>query len=277
VAAEFSMNLAIEQARTTGVGFVATRRSNHFGIAGYYAAMALEHGMIGLCGTNTGPIVAPTFGRTPMLGTNPLAIAAPTSMPPDFLLDMATSAVSGGKLQVAIRAGKPVPHGWGIDATGADSADPGAILAHGALLPLGSFEPLSSYKGFGLAMVVEILAGVLGGGVFGPDVIALTKPQRAGHANVSHVFGAIDIGRFLPLQDFRARMDAWLDAIRSAPRAPGADRIYVPGEKEWELEARHHATGVPLMPPVVEALQAMAARLRVSMPSPVAATGERDA
>lgn len=269
VASEFSMGVAIAKARDAGIGFVSTFQSNHFGIAGYYAEMALEHGMIGVCGTNSGPIVAPTFGKTKMLGTNPIAVAAPIGAQESFLLDMATSAVSGGKLQVAIRAEHEVPIGWGIDAEGRDTADPAKILGGGALLPLGSASELSSHKGYGLAMVVEILAAVLGGGVFGPDVVALTQSQHLGQANVSHLFAAIDISRFIPVEHFRDRMDGWLQVLKASDKAPGQDRIYVPGEKEWDLQRRYGVDGVPLTTPVIDALRDVAERLGLVFPDPL--------
>jgi L-2-hydroxycarboxylate dehydrogenase (NAD+) len=269
VASKFSMQLAISKARQTGMGWVTVRNSNHYGIAGYYAAMALEHNLVGFCATNSGPVVAPLGGRTKQLGTNPIAVAAPADQEEAFLLDMATSAVAGGKLQIAAWEDKPVPRGWGLDADGHDTTDPNAVLAPGgAMLPLGSFLELAGYKGYGLAMAIEILTGVLGGGQrFGPDVmnLSLAIPDRP--CGVSHFFAALDIGRFIPLSEFKARMDHLIRVIRDSPRAPGFERIFIAGEKEKLAERDHRANGVPLHPSVVESLRDVAQRLGVDFPN----------
>ncbi len=269
VASDFAMRLAIRKASETGMGWVSVIHSNHFGIAGYWAGMALEYRMIGFAGTNAGPAVAPTHGRTRMLGTNPLAVAAPTRSERPFLLDMATSAVAAGKPQIASWEGHPVPAGWGIDGAGAVTTDPDAMLAGGALLPLGSFPELSSHKGYGLAMVVQILSAVLGGGPYDHDVRNLTLGTAARPTGVSHFFCALDVGRFGDPDAFAERLDGLIGALHAAPCQADQGRIYVAGEKEWEKEAEYRTIGVPLHESVVDRLRAVAGRLGLPEPEPI--------
>ncbi|HTX88138.1 MAG TPA: Ldh family oxidoreductase, partial [Bacteroidales bacterium] len=163
-----AMRMCIEKAKKAGIGAITIRNSNHFGIAGYYSLMALEEGMIGLSMTNSQPLVAPTYGRTAILGTNPIALAAPSGKERPFLLDMATSAVAYGKIQVYEKKKEHIPIGWGIDEEGQVTNDPSKIRpgGHGALLPLGGMEITAGYKGYGLAVMVEILCSALSGGNF---------------------------------------------------------------------------------------------------------------
>ncbi|MGH2366365.1 MAG: Ldh family oxidoreductase [Chloroflexota bacterium] len=270
VASTFAMQLAVQKARESGMGWVNVRNSNHYGIAGYYAGMALEHDMIGLCSTNAGPSVAPMGGKQRMLGTNPIAIAAPAGEEEAFLLDMATSAVAAGKFQIAMWEGKPIPAGWGLDAEGNVNTDPKAVLpGGGAQLPLGSFMELAGYKGYGLATAVDILCGVLGGDVFGTQVrnVSVTRPDTK--AGTSHFFAALDVARFSSVDDFKARMDRLIRSLRDSARAPGVDRIYIAGEKEKIAERKHRQSGIPLHPSVVKSLSDMAARLELPFPAPV--------
>lgn len=160
---EFAMTAAIDRARAQGAGWVVVRNSNHFGIAGYYARLAAEQGLVGISGTNAGPRVAPAGADRPFLGTNPFAVAVPTDEPPMLVVDMATSAVATGKLEIASREGQPIPEGWGVDRAGETTTDPAALADGGWLLPLGSFPQLSSHKGFALDLVVEVFSGLLGG------------------------------------------------------------------------------------------------------------------
>ena len=270
VASDFAMRLAIQKARDTGMGWVSVTHSNHFGIAGYWAGMALEHRMIGFAGTNAGPGVAPTYGRTRMLGTNPLAVAAPTRSERPFLLDMATSSVAAGKPQIASWEGRSVPGGWGIDADGAVTTDPDVMLRSGALLPLGSFPELSSHKGYGLAVMVQILSAVLGGGPYDHDVRNLTLGTAARPTGVSHFFGALDVARFGDPEDFVSRLDGLICALHGAPRQGGQERIYVAGEKEWEKEEAYRAQGIPVHEAILERLRVLADRLHIAAPEPIA-------
>jgi len=170
VVAPFAMKVAIEKAETYGSGWVAIKNSNHFGIAGYHALMAVEKDMIGFAMTNASPLVAPTFANERMLGTNPMCYAFPAGKYPPVVVDMATSAAANGKLEIAQRSGKPVPEGWIQDANGNYTTDPHALKTGGSLLPLGSDREHGSHKGFGLSATVDILSGVLSGANYGPWV-----------------------------------------------------------------------------------------------------------
>src|SRR5437016_6095495 len=182
------MDLAIKKARDTAVGVVAVRNSNHYGIAGYYSLMALEHNLVGVSTTNAGPLVVPTFGRTAILGTNPISLAAPAMNEKAFVLDMATSTVPRGKVEVYNRLGKPMPHGWAVDETGRSSTDPKRVLdalanrLGGGLLPLGGEgEELGGHKGYGVALMVEVRGGVLSAAATGPQVSADDTGPNVGH------------------------------------------------------------------------------------------------
>jgi len=263
------MQMAIEKARKHGLGAVAVRNSTHFGIAGFYSLMAAEAGMIGLTVTDARPSIAPTFGTEPMLGTNPVAFAAPTDLPYPFCLDMATSICQRGKVEVAERAGKPVPEGWVIDPQGQPLTDATDILgrlgeARAALLPLGGAgEEFAGYKGYGLAVMVEILSAALSGGAylkdlsgFGPD--GAPRPYMLGH-----FFLAIDVAHFLPLDEFRRVAGAMLRTLQASRKAPGTDRIYVAGEKEFEIEQRRRVEGIPVNANLKTELQLMRDALQI--------------
>jgi len=214
------MDLAIRKARDTAVGVVAVRNSNHYGIAGYYSLMALEHDLIGVSMTNAGPLVVPTFGRTSILGTNPISLAAPAMKEKAFVLDMATSTVPRGKVEVYNRLGQPMPHGWAVDETGRSSTDPARVLnalakrLGGGLLPLGGEgEELGGHKGYGLALMVDVLCGVLSGAATGLQVYADEKKP-----NVGHFFMALDPTAFRPLDEFRRDMDRLARELKDSPR-----------------------------------------------------------
>lgn len=255
-----AMELAIAKARVHGVGFVAARNSNHYGAAANYSMMALAHDMIGISMTNTPwPATVPTFGRKAMLGTNPLSVAAPAGREYPFVLDMATSAVAIGKLVVASRWAKPIPEGWALDEEGRPTTDPRLALEARLLTPLGGSRELGGHKGYGLSVMVDILAGVLGGAMHS-DLIERLAPTPS-HANVGHLFGAIDVGRFRPLGEFKADLDDLLRSLKESPKAEGEERIWVAGEPEWECSERRRRDGIPLAPGLVAQLRALAAKL----------------
>jgi LDH2 family malate/lactate/ureidoglycolate dehydrogenase len=266
-----SMQRAIEKAEKSGIGFVTVRNSNHYGIAGYYAMMALQYDMIGISLTNANVSVVPTFGQRPMIGTNPISVAVPAGHQLPFVLDMATSTVAVGKITVAHRQGKPIPEGWAIDKTGAPVTDPGRVLDNrsqgrpGGVLPLGGVgELLGGHKGYGLAMLVEILSAVLPGAACLDATYPTAADGAPAPANLGHFFGAIRIDAFRPLTQFREEMDDVILRIKDSPKAAGADRIYIPGEKEFK-EARHRSkNGIPLPAYTTTALQAIARTLRVT-------------
>jgi len=261
VAAYHAMQRAIEKARQVGVGMTTVRNSNHYGIAGYYAMMALPENMIGISFTNAQPLVAPTHGRTAILGTNPIAVAAPANKEKPFVLDMATSIVPIGRVTVYNKANQPIPEGWGIDKDGKVTTDPAEVLQGGALLPLGGTDILRGYKGYGLALLVDIFSGVLAGSAFGADV---AQPGTNASARVGHFFAALRIDSFRPVEEFKQDMDTLIHQMKNAPRAAGEERIYIHGEKEFELEAQYRENGVPVMEPVVEQLKEAGAKAGVA-------------
>lgn len=251
VVARDAMLRCIEKASRSGIAMVTAANSNHYGIAGYYAMMALEEDMIGISLTNSQPLVAPTYGRTRLLGTNPIALAAPALSSKPFVLDMATSIVPIGKVTYYDKAGDPLPEGWGIDSTGAVTTDPKLVLQGGALYPLGGPDYLRGYKGYGLAMLVDILSGVLSGAAFGHNV---ADPKKEIPANVGHFFAAIRLDAFRDPTDFKRDLDALFDQLKNAEKAEGQDRIYIHGEKEFALSAKYKKEGIPLLPEVVKSL-----------------------
>jgi L-2-hydroxycarboxylate dehydrogenase (NAD+) len=265
-----AMKMAIEKADRYSTGFVTVRNSNHYGIAGYYAMMALEHDMIGISMTNAAVLVVPTFGRNTMLGTNPIAVAAPAGQERSFVLDMATSTVPRGKLEVYNRQEKPIPLGWATDETGDPTTDTARVLGNtmarkgGGLLPLGGAgEELSGYKGYGLALLVDILCGVLPGAGYADNIYPKTPEGKQLPADVGHFFGAIKIDAFRPLDEFKATMDDIIRRLKATPKAKGADRIYIHGEKEYEEAERRTRDGIPLGPKVEADLKAIAEELGV--------------
>jgi len=247
-----AMSRCIEKAEQSGLAMVTVRNSNHYGIAGYYAMLALPHDMIGLSFTNAQPLVAPTYGRTAVLGTNPIALAAPAGKERPFVLDMATSIVPIGRVAVYEKEGREVPLGWGIDSSGQVTINPTAIIKGGALMPLGGTDLMRGYKGYGLAMLVDIFSGILSGAAFGNNV---GRPGQTKGSNVGHFFAAVKIEAFRPLMEFKTDLDALIQQIKESPKAIGQERIFIPGEKEFELTDRYEKEGVPLIEEVVKSLK----------------------
>jgi len=247
-----SMQMAINKARHYGLGAVAVRNNTHFGIAGYYALMAAGQGLMGLAFTNARPSIAPTFGTEPMLGTNPIAFAAPSDGEFPFCFDGATSIAQRGKIEIADRAEKAVPAGLVIGADGRSLTEAPFILqaleqGQAALLPLGGVgEAFAGYKGYGLATIVEILCASLSGGAFLKDLLGVAEDGSRRPFMVGHFFMAIDIEHFLTLEESKRITGAIMRGLQQANRAPGEDRVYVAGEKEFESEARVRALGVPV-------------------------------
>jgi LDH2 family malate/lactate/ureidoglycolate dehydrogenase len=245
-----AMRTVIDKAKAVGAAFGCVRDSNHFGIAGYYAMMAMQQGMLGIAMTNSAALGVPTFGRQVMFGTNPIAFAAPADQERGFVLDMATTVVTRGKIEVYDRLGKELPSGWAVDKTGRPATDAHSILddmfhrAGGGIMPLGGAgELFSGHKGYGLAVMVDILCAVLCGAPFGPGV----ADTATSSGRVSHFFGAICVDAFRDPDAFRKDMDRMLHALRQSPPAEGAERVYVAGQKEFEHEADALALGVPLL------------------------------
>jgi L-2-hydroxycarboxylate dehydrogenase (NAD+) len=265
-----SMRLAMDKARHYGLGAVAVRNSTHFGIAGYYPLLAAKEGMIGLTVTNARPAMSPTFGTAPMLGTNPIAFAAPSDMPFPFCFDGATTITQRGKIEVAARAKKPIPEGWAIDPEGKPLIDPDQILTDlgagtAALLPLGGAgELMAGYKGYDLATMVEILSASLCGGAFMKDLLGFAADGSRRPYMLGHFFLAIDVEHFVPLATSRRITGQIMRALQASRRAPGQDRIYVAGEKEYEMEKLRREQGVPVNHNLRRELQTMRDELQIS-------------
>jgi len=250
VVGKFCMELAIEKALSGGIGVVTARNSNHYGIAGYYALMAAERGLLGISMTNSRPLVAPTGGVERFLGTSPIALGAPTGSVP-FLLDMATSVVPIGKLEVYRRKGQPIPEGWAIDRDGNPATDVEKVFNGGALLPLGGLgELFGGHKGYGLGLMVDILTGILSGGTWSRHV----KNTSERRSEVDHFFMAIDIDAFTSREEFIGRMDAMISELRSSRKHPGAERIWVHGEKGFLTAETRRRIGIPIYRDVLEEL-----------------------
>jgi LDH2 family malate/lactate/ureidoglycolate dehydrogenase len=248
-----AMQRCLEKARSSGAALVTVRNSNHYGIAGYYAMMALPHDMIGIALTNSQPLMAPTYGKTAILGTNPIAIAIPAGKEQPFVLDMATSIVPIGKINVYSKADELIPEGWGIDRTGCITQDPDEVLDGGALMPLGGSDLMRGYKGYGLSLAVDLLSGVLSGAAFA-DAVGRPSDSNPG-SNVGHFFAAIQIEALRDLTGFKDDMDHMIQLLKEAPKALGQERIFIHGEKEFAREQRCLAEGVPLMETVVASLK----------------------
>ncbi len=270
VIAHRSMRMAMDKAKQYGLGAVTVRNGTHFGIAGYYSLMAAKEGMMGFTVTNARPAVAPTFSTEPMLGTNPIAFAAPSDMDYPFCFDGATPISQRGKIEVAARAEKQVPAGWVIDAEGNPMADPDEILAAfgtatAALLPLGGAgEELAGYKGYSLATMVEILSASLCGGAFMKDLLGFAPDGSRRPYMLGHFFLAIDIEHFVPLEVSCRITGQIMRALQNARKAPGAERIYVAGEKEYEKEKLIREQGVPVNPNLRREFQIMRDAMNIS-------------
>lgn len=257
VAAEHAIDLAIAKAREHGVGVVLVKNSNHFGIAAHYALKAAAAGMIGLAASNTTPLMPPTGGAEKILGNNPLAIAAPSDNRFPLLLDMALSNVALGKILYAKTGGKPIPEGWGADKHGKPTTDPAAVLDGGFMLPVGG------PKGFGLAFMLELLTGVLGGEQFSkqiPSMFDLTRRQ-----SIAHLMFVIDVSRFIDAARFKTLASLLSGYVKNAAKAEGVTELYLPGEIEFQTEAKRMTEGIPLDDKVLAELRDLAATLNIQI------------
>jgi L-2-hydroxycarboxylate dehydrogenase (NAD+) len=268
VPAKKSMELAIDKAINTGTGWVATRNSNHFGIAGYYSMMALRHDMVGICLTNANPLVAPTFSVTPMMGTNPIAVAIPAGKEPPLVADFATTPIARGKLAVAEKKGEKVALGFVQDSKGNASDDPAILKAGGSMLTLGGDRLHGSHKGYCLSALVDIFSAVFSGANFGPfvppSVAYLPLLGEKVGEGTGHFFGAMRIDAFREASEFKESMDKWITTFRQAKPAEGQDKVLIPGDIEREAEARNRKDGIILVPAVREDLMAIARELAVT-------------
>ena len=265
-----TMEIVIEKAKKVGSGWISVQNSNHFGIAGYHASLALPHDMIGMAMTNAAPLVAPTFSLDKMLGTNPIAVAVPAGEEPAFLADFASTAVAYGKLEILQRKNQPIPLGWAQDEDGNLTTDSNAVKNGGGLLPLGSNREHGSHKGYGLGAIVDIFSGVLSGANYGPWVPPFaTAGFMAGAAQsvgngTGHFFGAMRIDGFRPATDFKENMDNWIRAFRNARPIEGK-KVLIPGDPERMMEAERLQNGIPVLDPVVQSLEELSKRFSVKI------------
>jgi LDH2 family malate/lactate/ureidoglycolate dehydrogenase len=268
VIAPFAMKVAIEKAEKYGSGWVSVRNSNHFGIAGYHALMAVEKDMIGFAMTNASPLVSPTYSSERLLGTNPMCYAFPAGKYPPVIVDMATSAAANGKLEIAQRSGKQVPEGWIQDEQGSPVTDPYALQSGGALLPLGSDPEHGSHKGFGLSATVDILSAVLSGANYGPwvppFVAFLEPPTDPVGLGIGHFLGAMRVDGFRPADEFNAHMDNWIERFKSSKTIDPDQKVIIPGEPEAEAEADRKLNGIPLVDAVFNDLNNLAERFGIA-------------
>jgi len=267
VVAPFAMQLAINKAEKYGSGWVSVRNSNHFGIAGYHALLAVENDMIGFAMTNASPLVSPTYSSERLLGTNPMCYAFPAGKYPPVIVDMATSAAANGKLEIAQRLGKQVPEGWIQDTDGQPTTDPHALKSGGSLLPLGSDAEHGSHKGFGLGATVDILSAVLSGANYGPwvppFVSFLDPPNDPVGSGIGHFVGAMRVDGFRPVDEFKAHLDNWIERFKSSDTVDPSQKVIIPGEPETAAEAERKVSGIPLVDAVVKDLNGLAERFGI--------------
>ena len=269
VVAPKAMEIAIQKANQVGTGWVAVKNSNHFGIAGYHAMMALPHDMIGMAMTNASPLVAPTFSVERLLGTNPICVAIPAGEQPPFVADFATTTAANGKLEILQRKNLEAPEGWIQKKDGSISVNPNELKEGGALLPLGSDREHGSHKGFCLGAWVDIFSAVLSGANYGPwvppFVSFLTPPTDPVGDGIGHFFGAMRVDAFRPADEFKKHMDNWITRFRSAKTVEGEEKLIIPGDPEREYETIRRQEGIPVNNKVVEDLKELGKKLGVDL------------
>lgn len=261
VVAPYAMQVAIDKAKNAGTGWVSVKNSNHFGIAGYHAMMALPNEMIGIAMTNASALVAPTFSVERMLGTNPIAVAIPAGNEPAFVADFATTTAANGKLEILQRKNADAPLGWIQTKEGISSTNANELKSGGSLLPLGSDREHSSHKGYALGAIVDIFSAVLSGANYGPWVppfpAYVPMPENMPGEGIGHFFGAMRIDAFRTAAEFKQHMDNWILRFRSAKTIEGQPKVIIPGDPEREMEADRMINGIPLVDAVVEDLKKM--------------------
>ena len=248
VAAHRAMKMSIQKGREFGIGLTLVRNTNHIGILAFYTLMAAEEGMVGIVMSNSAPSMSPWGGTEPFLGTNPISIAIPGGEEGAVVLDMSSSVVARGKIRRAQRMKERIPLGWALDDTGTPTTDPVAALK-------GSHLPIGGPKGYGLALVIDVLAGLLSGSQYGPEVKTFHQPL--GPTGIGVFTMAIDIERFMPLNQFKQLLAFYIRSIKKSKRAKDVARIYLPGEIEFEKEKKSLAEGIELDLSVVKSLNQM--------------------
>ena len=268
VVAPFAMQVAIDKAKNVGTGWVSVQNSNHYGIAGHHAMMALPHDMIGISMTNASALVAPTFSKDKMLGTNPIAVAIPAGNEQPFVADFATTTAANGKLEILQRKNKPVPTGWVQTKEGGQSLNAHELKEGGALLPLGGNREGSSHKGYMLGSIVDIFSGVLSGANYGPWVppfpAYIAMPPNMPGKGIGHFFGAMRIDAFRPAADFKKDMDQWIQAFKNATPVNENEKVIIPGEPEAAMEIQRRFNGIPITTSVINDLKQLAEKFDIS-------------
>jgi len=268
VVAPAAMRIAMEKARQVGTGWVSVSNSNHFGIAGYHAMLALEENMIGIAMTNASALVAPTFSIERMLGTNPIAVAIPAGSQPPFVADMATTTAANGKLELLQRKSEDAPYGWVQDKEGNASVNAHELKQGGSLLPLGSDRDHGSHKGYALGSIVDIFSAVLSGASYGPWAppfpAYVPMPENMPGKGLGHFFGAMRIDAFRPAETFKEHMDQWIGRFREATPVHAGQKVLIPGDPERETEAIRKIEGIPVAASVKEELHALARKLSLT-------------
>jgi L-2-hydroxycarboxylate dehydrogenase (NAD+) len=269
VVAPFAMQVAIDKAKNVGTGWVSVQNSNHFGIAGYHAMMALQHDMIGVAMTNASPLVAPTFSTERLLGTNPICVTIPAGEEPAFVADLATTTAANGKLEILQRKNLEAPQGWIQDKNGHSSTNAHELKTGGALLPLGGDREHGSHKGYALGAVVDIFSAVLSGANYGPWVppfpAYVPMPTGMPGKGIGHFFGAMRIDAFRNADEFKQHMDNWIRRFRSAKPVAGEEKVLIPGDPEREMEAIRMQNGIPLLKAVDEDLKSLGEKFGISL------------
>jgi LDH2 family malate/lactate/ureidoglycolate dehydrogenase len=269
VVAPNAMQVAIEKAKQVGTGWVSVKNSNHFGIAGYHAMLALEHDMIGIAMTNASALVAPTYSVEKLLGTNPIAVAIPAGKEPAFVADFATTTAANGKLEILQRKNESTPLGWVQTKEGQPSTNANELKDGGALLPLGGDREHGSHKGYCLGSIVDIFSAVLSGANYGPWVppfpAYVPMPENMPGEGIGHFFGAMRVDAFRSADEFKENMDKWINRFRSAIPISSEDRVIVPGEPERDMENERMENGIPLVQSVIDDLEKLGATLGVAL------------
>ncbi|MEM9855799.1 MAG: Ldh family oxidoreductase [Bacteroidota bacterium] len=257
IVAPKAMEIAMEKARLVGSGWVSVKNSNHFGIAGYHTLMASKRDMVGIAMTNASPLVAPTFAKERMLGTNPIAVAIPAGKQPTFIADLATTTAANGKLEILQRNQEDAPAGWVQTMEGGSSVNPNELKKGGALLPLGGDRIHGSHKGYALGSVVDIFSAVFSGANYGPwappFVSFLPLPENPVGEGLGHFLGAMRIDAFRPADEFKSHMDNWISRFRKTEAVEGK-KVLIPGDPEREMENERRANGITLNLNVVKDL-----------------------
>ena len=269
VVAPFAMQVAIDKAKSVGSGWVSVQNSNHFGIAGQHAMMALPHDMIGIAMTNASALVAPTFSKDRLLGTNPIAVAIPAGQEQPFVADFATTTAANGKLEIHQRKGEPVPTGWVQTKDGLPSNNAHELKEGGAMLPLGGDREHGSHKGYMLGSILDIFSGILSGANFGPWVppfpAYVPVPENMPGKGIGHFFGAMRIDGFRKAEDFKRDMDQWIRRFREAAPVEGFEKVLIPGDPEREFEAERMLNGFRINETVIKDLESLGEKFSIPL------------